>query len=202
MYNPVANSWTSKATLPQALEFACAAPDSAGNIYILGGYNGTTVIPTVYKFDPVQNVYSVLAPMPTGEYNAACAAYNNRIYVFGGDNGTGNLTQIYDIAGNSWTTGASTPLPFFGGAAAVLGAQIYVAGGYNSVRGYLSALNIYDPATDTWTSAPNCPSSHNETGGVVVNNLLYVVGGESASTISAEVDVYDPTAVWFMYTKN
>jgi hypothetical protein len=84
--------------------------------------------------------------------------------------------QIYDIAGNSWTTGA--PSPFIEGeAAAVVGAQIYVAGGRGG-GSYLSTLIIYDPASDTWTSAPNSPVAHYFTGAAVVNNLLYVVGGK------------------------
>ena len=77
-----------------------------------------------------------------------------------------------------------------------------MAGGYSGGR-YLSTLIIYDPATDTWTSAPNSPVAHDFTGAAVVNNLLYVVAGEDATrTAISEVDVYDPTAVWFLYTKN
>ena len=50
--------------------------------------------------------------MPTGVEYPACATYNNKIYVFGGETaatGDVNLTQIYDIASDSWTTGVPSP---------------------------------------------------------------------------------------------
>ena len=109
--------------------------------------------------------------------------------------------QVYDIAGNSWTAGSPSPFTIEGEAAAVVGAQIYVAGG-RSGGSYLSTLIIYDPATDTWTSAPNSPVAHYFAGAAVVNNLLYVVGANASGASGAEVDVYDPTALKFVYTKD
>ena len=54
-----------------------------------------------------------------------------------------------------------------------------------------------------WIAGQNSLSVHNEGGAAAVNNLFYAVAGATASgTPSAEVDVYDPTAVAFIYTKN
>jgi len=200
MYDPVANAWTGKASLPQALFGACAATDTAGFIYILGGY-GTAPSSTVYKYDPAQNVYAPVASMPTAVYYHACATYNNKIYAFGGWTGSSlvNLTQVYDIAGNSWTSGAPLPITIDGAGTAVLGSQIYLVSGYN--QDTLSTLYIYDPGANTWTSAPPSPSGHRFSGAAAVNSLLYAVAGYTTSS-SAETDVYNPAVVKFLYTKN
>ena len=113
-----------------------------------------------------------------------------------------NATQIYNIASNSWTTGVPAPTPLFGASATIIGSQVYVVGGYSSNLGLLSTLYIYDPATNTWISGPPTPSLHYVFGSASVKNLLYAVGGYNGPAYSAEVDVYDPTAVRFIYAAN
>ena len=64
MYNPATYTWTSKPSLrAQGLAGACAASDTAGNIYILGGFD-SAVSPTVTRYDPVRAIYKSLPQCP------------------------------------------------------------------------------------------------------------------------------------------
>ena len=57
MYEPVGNTWTSVASLPQALAYLAAVSDSNGQIHTLGGQTGGNAISylaqhTAYSFNP------------------------------------------------------------------------------------------------------------------------------------------------------
>ena len=66
MYNPATYTWTSEPSLRSpGLAGACAASDTTGNIYILGGFDApSTVSPTVTRFNPVHDVYKSLPQCP------------------------------------------------------------------------------------------------------------------------------------------
>ena len=131
--------------------------------------------------------------------------YNNQIYVMGGytQSGLGNALQVYDIASQTWTAGPPMPVSASGAAAAVMGTQIYVAGGYAGGLGVMNRLYIFDTATNNWITGPSLPRAVVSAGAAVSGNLLYVFGGQDpAGTPQSETDVYDPTKVQFVYTKN
>ena len=50
------------------------------------------------------------------------------------------------------------PVPVVNPAAAVLGGDIYLVGGYNST-GSLADLQIYNPTTNTWSAGPSLPTA-------------------------------------------
>ena len=60
-------------------------------------------------------------------------AFNNKIYNFGGNPGPQSITRIYDIATNTWTTGASMPVPITYGRATAACQYAYYAGGIAGV---------------------------------------------------------------------
>ena len=78
--------------------------------YAAGGYSFTAPNYTnaLYRFDPVANTWSTLAPMADAITMASAVFYptTNKIYVFGGWDGvvTYCTTRIYDIATNTWTS--------------------------------------------------------------------------------------------------
>jgi N-acetylneuraminic acid mutarotase len=67
--------------------------------------------------------------------------------VIGGFNGSHNNNQIYDPAGNSWSTGAVLPVGQYFMTSAVVNGKIYVIGGFNGSQNenqiYLPTLNLY-----------------------------------------------------------
>jgi hypothetical protein len=104
--------WTLAANYPLTLESAAVTSDGTFG-YSAGGFAG---FPTdaFYRYDPVANSWTPLANVGIGFYDAgiAYAANTNKIYVFGGFDPNFVVlatTQIYDIATNTWTTGAPMP---------------------------------------------------------------------------------------------
>ena len=67
------------------------------------------------RYDPVADTWHPLPDMPQAAIMPVAVYYppTNKIYVFGGEDGdTGdnyNITRIYDIASNTWSTGANMP---------------------------------------------------------------------------------------------
>ena len=85
---------------------------------------------------------------------------NGKIYVAGGFIGgtsVSNALYIYDIATNTWTSGANmlTSPGVEAAAGAVVNGKFYVMGGDDFNNG-LNTDFIYDIATDTWTTGRRC----------------------------------------------
>jgi hypothetical protein len=103
---------------------------------------------------------------------------NNKIYVAGG-NTEGyallNNLYIYDIATNSWTSGAPMLVGagFAGGA--VVDGKLWVIGGGDTLNGIaINNTQIYDPATGGWSNGPTLSTARYYADAVTLN----VVGGQ------------------------
>lgn len=114
-YNAVADQWDAVAPLPAARQNAATTIDNDGHIYVFGGQTGTGtsgVESTSYRYDVATNVWSAMAPMPTGTIDSAAVfAPNGDIYVLGGRTAAGAIAtvQVYDPETNTWSN--DTPLP-------------------------------------------------------------------------------------------
>jgi hypothetical protein len=130
--------------------------------------------------------------MPTAKQNAQAALWAGKIYLPGGFIGS-HLTEnaIYDIATNTWTTGAPLPAARSGMTAAYNG-KIYVVGG-NPLP--FNNIVVYDIATNTWTTAgATLPVGIAYGRAITVGNYIYIVGGIAGGTTVGTVYRYDPVA--------
>ena len=150
-------TWTQAA--PVAIDHYGGFMDSNGTFaYEGGGYSFSAggTINQFGRFDPVANTWTPLAPVPdlnNAEASGVYAPNVNKLFVFGGDNPTTgvvvNTTRIYDIASNTWSTGANMP-----------DVRAFMASGYNSGNGkiYLvggySTGNITPAFLQTWEYDP------------------------------------------------
>ena len=149
--------WIFKADYPFSADGVAVATDGTF-AYAFGGHTfpGGTVHAEVNRYNPATNSWSPLASMTAGPDYLFHAEYggNGNIYVMGGlggANGT-NLNRIYNIATNTWSSGAPVPVAVFDHGHAYYNGKIYVIGGFaNDVAS--SAVYAYDVATNTW-SAP------------------------------------------------
>ena len=124
-------------------------------VYVYGGGNSTGgYYNDLWRWDPVTQIWTQLANMPTAKQNIQGAYWNGKIYVPGGFNGA-HITEnaIYDIATNMWTTGAPLPAPQTG-ANVAFNNKIYNFGGN---PGPQSTVTIYDIATNTWSTGASMP---------------------------------------------
>jgi PKD repeat protein len=139
------------------------------------------------------------AIMPMHVFWASSCTYNGKIYVFGGSysdsHGTQTTTkmvQIYDIAANSWSTGADLPTGRYLSTAVEVGGKIYVMGGRDAV-GARDANQAYDPVANSWTSKKACPSAIRGHSAVAYNGKIFVFGGNTDS-FQNTVNIYDTAA--------
>ena len=154
----------------------------------------------VSRYDYTTNTWSNVAPLPVPLSQAATGAANGKIYVAGGFIGGTSVTnalRIYDIATNTWTSGANMPTSpgVEAAAAAVVNGKFYVMGGDDFNNG-LNTNFIYDIATNTWTTGATLPDMRTNTYGTVANGLIYVYGGVilPAFTTTDTLLRYDPVA--------
>lgn len=131
------------------------------NIYIIGGLDGMgKVLDTVEVLDTRTGLVTPLSPMPTPRRMAHSVVHEGKIYVVGGSgaarslNAGGRLStlEIYDIASNTWKSGAPMRVPRECDLALWRG-QIIVAGGYNGEatdKGVLRDVESYDIARNRW----------------------------------------------------
>ena len=151
-------TWTPIASLPIALEFPSAVTDGT-NIYILGGAEPTAGTPqtTVYRYNVAANTYTTLAPFTVGTWNQATIYLSGKIYKFCGTGpatSSTNVLEIYDVAGNTWTTGASYPITESFVSAWGQGTFIYAAGGIDGATSVATTKTYrYDTVANVWDDA-------------------------------------------------
>jgi len=210
---------TNFTTLPEATSSFGAVAEK-GWLYVYGGH----VVPTHnYSTAAVSGKFNRLN-LETGEWQTLgtgpslqglnLAAANGKVYRVGGmqpRNAPGEKQDIHSIAEvasfdpatRSWQS--LTPLPGARSShdVAVIGDQLFVAGGWNlkgaegsSWAHTILSLNLKDPNAQ-WQSASQ-PFERRALITAVHKGRLYVMGGiTKTGAVSAEVDIYDPaTSSW------
>jgi len=154
-----------------------------GKIYALGGNANNanisnTALTDAEVYDPLLDQWTALAPLPTAEWDGACAAANNKIYLFGGTDGTNFVTTVFefDIATNTWTTKSSMPAARVFSRAAVLNGLIYVIGG-TAGGGTGGEVYVYDPVADSWSNGVSLPRNLQSFSGGTIGSSIYVTAG-------------------------
>src|ERR1035437_6053083 len=177
-YDPVADSWSTLATLPAALYAASAAyAANTNSIYVFGGFT-PGVLNTTYRYNIGTNAWTTVAAMPGPRYHSSVAydGVNGKIYVVGGFDGaiSQNQTWEYDPVANTWnTTRANIPTAVVGSTASISGQFIYIAGGNGG-----STLHYrYDVVGNAWTAMAPVPVGVNEAAGGNIGGNNYLVGG-------------------------
>ena len=196
-YNPVTNTWTSIAPLPQPRGWFSATSDGT-YIYLLGGedqnFNTTA---TLWRYDPISNTYNTSLPsytIPT--YFHACAYLNGKIYrIAGRAIGTDFHVEVYDIATNTWSMAANYPFANHSLMAVALGNYIYAGGGNASP----DKTWRYDPSTNTWDDAAiaDLPAGRTVAASGAYNGRWILAGGDVNFAISTSAIAWDPaTNTW------
>jgi N-acetylneuraminic acid mutarotase len=82
------------------------------------------------------------------------------------------------VAGASaWEQRADLPLPRTEVAAAVVGSEIAVVGGFNADGSHSARADMYSPSLDSWRRLPDLPASAHHAMAVGNAGRLYVLGG-------------------------
>jgi N-acetylneuraminic acid mutarotase len=188
-YDPLTDSWTSKANMPHPRAYAAAVKGSNGKIYIFGGIARTygcgqidcqIDVEQVDEYDPINDTWASKASMPTPRHLAAAAlGPDGKIYVFGGEQASlyGSLRSVEEYAPSTdtWQSRPDLPAPRSGLAAVAA-----------------STVEEYDPSTDTWQSKADLPTPRSGLAAVAASNgRIYAIGGKTNNTTGI-VEEFDP----------
>ncbi|MDE2293152.1 MAG: hypothetical protein KGL53_13810, partial [Elusimicrobia bacterium] len=197
MYDPVADAWSSRASMPSARNnLQAVALD--GTVYVLGGNDGGTgSIKSNTAYDPLSDTWSSRADMPDGRSSFASAVLDGKLFVAGGWNGSAYIAAAasYDPAADSWTVRAPLPSAIGGERGAAADGRFYVLGGDPTGSGASSANEAYDPRTNSWSAMAPMPTARTSFAAGLLGGKIYAVGGrDAASHFLAANEEYDPLA--------
>lgn len=199
-YDPVANSWTSLASLPTAVEEALAVY-AEGKIFLFGGMNASVVNNLLQIYTIATDTWSTGAPMPDVRQQMGGGYINGIIYVAGGysstvlsDTTVKIQTWAYTINTNMWETKTNLPAALGGPGSAVLNGQLYILGGRNYSTSALDTVYRYNPAVNAWASGISMPAPVNTPGTAVYANHIWIFGGGNPFKGGAEPDSVEPKA--------
>lgn len=205
IYDPATNRWTLGADMP----FATGSAGSAvidGFVYVAGGIvptdtGGTATTDRVARYDPANDTWTELAPMPLGRNHAAAATDGQRLYVFGGrgaGSGDANVVangfddvQVYDPQTDTWqwsgdSASGLAPLPQARGGtgkAVYADGRFYVMGGETLTGANATAndvydrVDVYDPIASAWSRGPAMPTARHGIFPLLFAGRIYVAGG-------------------------
>jgi hypothetical protein len=185
---------------------AAGVASAGGFVYFAGGvhFPGPLVLSQIARYDVTANSWFVF-PGPAVAVAGASLAYDavgGRLFLFGGSNLSAvfNVTQVYTIATNTWSSGPPIPAARWFMGSGVIGGMIYLVGGYAStvVGSPAETQNWrFNPVSGTFTPLASLPSGVGGPGSGVSGGRLYIMGGmNAASTLNTNYE-YDPIGnVW------
>lgn len=187
IYDPIANSWSSGASMTTA-RYGAAAGVIGGKLYVSGG---TTACPPCVNsnateiYDPVMNSWTTGASIPISNDLMTGAVAGGLLYAIGGyERGSVNAVvgnvQVYDPVADSWTTRSAMPTARQAAIAGVINGDIYVVGGATTVA--VATNESYDPSSDTWTERASMPTARTVLVGGVINSNLYAIDGSAGGS--------------------
>ncbi|WP_231848245.1 Kelch repeat-containing protein [Gloeobacter violaceus] len=136
--------------------------------------------------------WSTVAPSPITRSEAVGGFVDGKLYVLGGYLDLSLLTtrrsDVYDPAANTWKRIADMPTSITHGGTAIVGKNIYVAGGY---VGYPDTTQTYgtrdvwkyDTVSDKWTAMPPLPQARGSGALVALGRELHFFGGTDINRV-------------------
>jgi N-acetylneuraminic acid mutarotase len=164
-----------------------------GQVIVPGGYTAAGIPTTVVEaYNVISDVWTSLAALPAPRFAYAIAAYDDKLYVFGGWDGQGytNSTFIYDPKTGRWTTGAALPIGRGFAGAATLGDAVYVVGGYAGDQEF-DRCDRYLPKEDRWEACAPMSVARGGLSLIPIAGRLYAIGGGWTGYLTFN-ERYDP----------
>ncbi|XP_074569155.1 F-box/kelch-repeat protein At1g15670-like [Curcuma longa] len=149
--------------------------------------------PSLYRLsflDPATGAWSCAPPVPGGHRSlprfCQIVSVGCELVVVGGWNSrtwaASDEVHIYDLARNSWRTGAPMPGParsFFACAGSPERRMVFVAGGHDESKNALRSALAYDVTSDAWVRLPDMARARDECCGVLARDAFQVLDGYS-----------------------
>ena len=218
VYNLDTNEWSQTTPLPRPLANAALAAAN-GHLFVAGGAGpgadegtGThSLSDRLYVFDTASGTWSEAGALPYPVAGSALVTDSESLYLLGGWDGRNMRDEIwrYPIAAamavqageavpeaaGSWQLlgHLSTPRAFLG--AAMVGGEIYVAGGYDGQR-ELDLAEVFTPASGERRQLPSMGTARGGLSLVYDGLALYALGGGWTRSISTHERFDTATNAW------
>ena len=187
-YNPVTDTWTTKASMPTARHYLASAV-VAGKIYAMWGYNTSTSSKNE-EYDAVTNTWTTKADMITGRYYLWASAVWDKIYTTGGGWGL-QVVEEFDTINNTWASKTSIPSGTWQHGQESYAWKVYIFWW----SGASSIVREYDPVGDSWALKASMPTWRSlsvcKTVGTKIYSIWWGSSGFAYGTFNEE---YDPVA--------
>jgi hypothetical protein len=164
------------ASLPRSLSDLAAASTASG-VYLVGGYDGHTPRPEIYRTTDGTH-FTLAGRLPVGLRYAAVAAVGPKVVIAGGTSTSGASDRVYvlDTVGGRVRLLGRLPDAVADAQAFTLGGAVYVAGGLGANGRVTSALTKIDPSSGRIARVAGAvPVSDGAT--VVLPRAALVIGG-------------------------
>lgn len=163
-------------------------------VYYFGGLNGGPAQNAFYSLDTTNpNSWSTISNSVDGRRGHAMVLIDGKIYLVGGTEGTSGAAivdhvDIYDISGNSWSTGADMATDAYQVCGISYDDKVVIFGGFNTA--FVAKVQVYDPAGDSWSESlyPENDTAKFDVGCEVSGQKMYVAGGWNGSLLD-DLDV-------------
>ncbi|MFO7671771.1 MAG: kelch repeat-containing protein [Bacteroidales bacterium] len=199
------DTWTTKASMPNARGYLSTCVVD-GKIYAIGGgFNASEASRDVEEYDPVTDSWTSKNNLPEPRVAHSTSQINGKIYIIGGASsilGTVySSVYEYDPVTDSCTRKADMPTGRLTLSTSVANGKIYAIGGAKSNTNFQAEKIVeeYDPVTDTWTSKADMLTARAFVSTAVVQGKIYAIGGASTmlGPVIKTVEEYDPaTDTW------
>jgi len=148
-YDPVANSWSTRASMPDVRAATTGAVVN-GLLYVVGGTNLTVNATSTFAYDPTLDTWFTKASLLVPRGWLATTVVSDKIYAIGGSNAGSSLgsMEAYAPGTDTWMTLPSMPTPRSSLGAAQVNGTIYAMGGLISgATPTSSVVEAYTPAS-------------------------------------------------------
>lgn len=207
VYNYQAKTWsTISNSAPQEFNHFQAL-EHKGLIWVIGAFKTNTFpneVPAdnVYAYNPVEDVWIKGPEIPTARKrgSAGLVVYNDKFYIIAGNNdghdgGYGTWFDEFDPVTGVWTTLTDAPRARDHFHAAVIGDNLYVAGGRLSggtggvFQPLIAEVDVYNFTSGNWSTLPVTTDFRPRAAAsvAVLQNELYLIGGEIENELDGTV---------------
>ncbi|MBC8160025.1 MAG: hypothetical protein H7Z42_02310 [Roseiflexaceae bacterium] len=201
VYDPATNAWSQVAGLPTPRGHISASTFvMSDRILVIGGSvnDGSSgdASRDVSLYDPQENVWLALPPLPAGRKTPVAGGVDTRIVVATGNEGAPTTTTWVGALHTTWEKAAAAPTALGEVAGGRVGNKLYFVGEGDS------ATLAYNLSDNTWNSAAQLsqrPLAGNHHAAEVIDGKLYLFGGLGSG--AGKVQIYNPaTDTWTLGT--
>ncbi|MEX0291446.1 MAG: malectin domain-containing carbohydrate-binding protein [Flavobacteriaceae bacterium] len=156
--------------------------------------------------DPNGCIWNDLPASALEKVESQSAKVNDKLYVFSGYDKNVDIlsaTEIFDPSNNTWTLGASMPVPKNHCGTVAVDEEVWLIGGFvgDHPGPVTTDVQIYNTVTDSWSFGPSLPQERGSCTAVLNERKLHVFGGVMADrrTDMAEhlvLDLDDVASGW------